>query len=497
MNVRTAVAEELEADHTAIKDEIEALNTYLSGKTELKSYRLTFIDRDVDDLSKVAGLPDSDFLASAILINYKNTEGKWKSYVYRAVVAVPKIYSSSPPLPLLNTYLHVTNAFPCEVRINDDVLHKFVVTGTYFGQQNGVTNVCSHAALTACLNNAAFLRLPPITPESINKILNIDHATVRFGKGLSERGGLNAVEFETVLKAYNVERFWFDFFEYPLIPYNQVIYNYIESGCPVILAFTTENPYNLHVVTVLGHTLLSDIWRPEAEPVYSTFAERLEYKPASKWIDNFIIHDDNFGMNLCLPIDSLKRTTFPKYDPTFRAIWAVAVIPEKVTTPASEAEYASSLVIEDVLKFLEKKGPLDPWCQHIWNNPANKVIRTFLVSKEEYVSSLKKTDFSGARFSSEDCEALGKDLPPFFWLAEISTIDLYSANKTKIIDFFYSCEHGQVKDENEVFERWLQIRFPSMLIVKDAVDKYAMKPLEVSSHYPLLKFVTQSETLDW
>jgi hypothetical protein len=233
-------------------------------------------------------------------------------------VTVPKIYSS-PPLPLLNTYLHVTNTFPCEVQIGDNVFHPFSIKGTSFAQQNGITNVCCHAALAAAINNSAFLNLSPITAENINRILNIDHTNVQFGKGNKEKRGLTVFEIDEVLKAYKLNRFWFDFFESPLIPYNQSIYNYIESGCPVILLFTTESAYDLHVVAVLGHSLLTDIWRYEAEPAYFPVAERLEYKPASKWIDNFIIHDDNFGMNLCLPIDSLKRTTFPKYDPTFRA----------------------------------------------------------------------------------------------------------------------------------------------------------------------------------
>jgi hypothetical protein len=175
----------------------------------------------------------------------------------------------------------------------------------------------------------------------------------------------------------------------------------------------------------------------------------------------------------------------------------VAIVPEKVTTTAAEAEYASSAVTEDALKFQEKRGALDSWCKHLMSNPAAKVIRTFLVSRQEYKSSLEKTDFSGAHFLDADREALTKDLPALFWLAEISTIDLYCANKTKIIDFFYGCEHGALKDENEVFSRWLQIRFPSVLITKDATDKYAMRSLPVKSHYPLLKFTSQSETLDW
>jgi hypothetical protein len=499
MNARTAIVEELSPDFPEIREEIEAINTYYSSKATVRAYRFTFLLQKADDLAQISGLKDEDFLASATLINYKNGEGADKSYIYRAIVAVPKIYNSSlaSPLPLLNVYLHVCKTFPCDVSVSETGVHKFNVTGTLFAQQNGITSVCCHAALSTCINNAVFLSRPMLSSEDINKGLGIDHIKVRFGKGNTDKKGLTVLEVDGFFKKSNLNVFWIDFFGNPLVQYNQWIYNYIESGCPVLLFFTTENPNELHVVSVLGHTLLSDIWRSEAEPVYSTFSERFEYKPASKWIDNFIIHDDNFGMNLCLPIDSLKRTTFPKYDPTFRARWAAVVLPDNVRTQAIEAEYASSVVTEDALKFRETKGPLDFWCQRLLQNPEAKVIRTFLLSREEYEYSLHNTDFYGNSFSPDDREALTRGLPPLFWLAEITTIDLYCANKTKIIDFVYGCEFAQWKDANEVFSRWLQIRFPSVLITRDANNSYVPTPLSVGSHYPIVRLKNQTNSLDW
>ena len=160
-------------------------------------------------------------------------------------------------------------------------------------------------------------------------------------------------------------------------------------------------------VTPLGvHTRASDLWRSEAEPAYSARAGRFEYKPASKWVDNFIVHDDNFGMNLCLPIDSLKRTTFPKYDPTFRALCAGVLIPKGVRTLPTEAEYASSAVARDILIPAYNANALDAWCRRLIDHPETMVIRTFLVSKDEYANSLFKSDFKGDRFFDEDREEL-------------------------------------------------------------------------------------------
>lgn len=139
---------------------------------------------------------------------------------------------------------------------------------------------------------------------------------------------------------------------------------------------------------------------------------------------------------------------------------------------------------------------LDVWSDRLLANPASKVIRTFLVSKDQYENSLDKTDFNGNRFSKKDQEKILKGIPHLFWLSEISTIDLYCANKTKIIDFLYGCDPPKWKDANEMAERWLKIRLPSALLTRDLGSPPTLDTVSISSHYPLLKFQNQQDSLD-
>jgi hypothetical protein len=361
MDVKTAIVEELLPQHKSIKKELEAIQRYYNLQAEIVSYRITCLTKKIKILGEITNCNDNVFLSSAILINFKPPDNEWRSYLFRAIVTTPKLYNrmGSPQVPLLNTYLHVSKTFDCEVTAANDRIRSFKITGTYFGQQNGVTSVCCHAALSTCINNTSFLPIGEIEPEEINRVLGIDHINNKFGKGDNEKKGLTFLEVDDFLQRANINKLWISFFDNPLVDYNSWIYHYIESGCPALLFFTTNNLSDLHVISVLGHTLLSDIWRSEAEPVYSLFTGRLEYKPASNWVDNFIIHDDNFGMNLCLPIDSLKRSTIPRLDPTFRAYYAAIVLPQNVSTEALEAEHASSVITKDTLDEFAKSQAAD------------------------------------------------------------------------------------------------------------------------------------------
>ena len=74
------------------------------------------------------------------------------------------------------------------------------------------------------------------------------------------------------------------FFNNPNLEYNDFAYKYIESRCPVLLVFFTDNR-GRHVVPILGHTLNSDMWRPEAKTAYSPISRLDQYKPASSWVN--------------------------------------------------------------------------------------------------------------------------------------------------------------------------------------------------------------------
>ena len=501
MDAKTAIIEDIAPTYSDMNAESTAITTYYGKDIEIKAYRFTFVSEEITSLKSIQKLDPGAFLSSAIIVNFKLPDGNnWKSYLYSAIVAIPKIsnHKKYGSVPLLNNYLHIYKTFPCEVSIADGEIFRFNLTGTFFCQQNSVTSVCAHASLCMTINNMNLEGVGIISPESINKIIEVDHKSVKFSP-YPGKEGLSKDEILSVLKKYGLTLTWSDFFENPNVEYNDYIYKYIESQCPVLLVFSTAGT-SAHIVPILGHTLNSDMWRPEAEPAYAESGNRLNYKPASAWVDHFIIHDDNFGMYFCLPVEALKRVTLPKYDPAFRAHFAVVVIPSGVTTPAWEAECASIVIVKHILQLSANSAPIDKWSDRILtSDPARRpiIVRTLLTEKDAYLKSLTQKDFEGNEFTEQDKTELIKDLPERFWLSEITLPDLYTANKTKIVDFFYKADCPTLAKEEDIFERWLQVRFPYALLKRNKDGSASMVQMSIKSHYPLLRLEREHDILDW
>lgn len=499
MDVKTAAIEEMPHLHDEIKEECSALNTYYKKEIKVRVFRITFLTEKISTLKDISILKNESFLSSSIVINFKEPKRGWRSYLFSAIVTIPKIKNDPKfgDIPLLNNYLHICRTFKREINISEDNKIEYAIRGTYFCEQNSITSVCAHASLCMILNNMD-LTVGLITPEHINRIIEVDHNEKRFGDKPNVR--FTNEEIEKVLRTYGLTYELLDFFGNPNMEYNDYIYKYIESKCPVLLIFQTDATVS-HVVPIFGHTLNSDMWRPEAEIAYSP-SSRLDFlKSASAWVDHFIIHDDNFGMYFCLPVDALKRITLPKYDPTFRAHYAVVIKPQNVTTPPREAEWASSIVIVDFLQWCHRaRIPLDVWTNRLADRIFKGrpiVIRTLLATKEDYIKNLNEKDFENNSFSDTDKQELTKDLPDYFWLSEMTLPDLYTANKNKVIDFFYGCNYSEPTNENEIWQRWLQLRFPFVLLKQNAEGSITPFPLSVKSHYPLFRFVSEQDVLDW
>jgi hypothetical protein len=499
MNAETAIVEDIDPKAPDIAEECDALRVrHIGNIADLMAFRITFITEKLNAVENVLGLDDDKFLASVIIINFKvSAAAEWTSYLFHAIVTIPKMKSENPDKALLNNYIHVFKTFPCELNISGSSIRSFNIVGNYFTQQNSATSVCGHAALCMTLNNLAdFGRV--IAPQDINRAIGVDHSQRKFGPG----SGLSLDEIRSSLTHFGLKYIETNFFNSNFFEYNEKIYRYVESGYPVLLIFTTKD--ELHVITVVGHTLNTDLWRPEAEILYTKASlpqDQIRYRPASAWVDHFIIHDDNFGMYRCLPVESLKRITIPKYDPNFRAVHAVMVIPSDVQTPSYEAELASVKVTKDILNQYRAGSPgkLNYWLgQILKHEDAGLVstVRTMLLKKTDYAGSLNLQDFTGCSFTTDDKDELLKDLPDRFWLSEITLPDLYTANKTKIVDFFYPSNLPAFSNINEVANRWIQIRFPEVL-AKRSASGISVYNMTVSSHYPLFRLNSGMRTQEW
>jgi hypothetical protein len=519
MGAKTAAIRALTPLDAEVKEECLALRTYYDEEIPIEISKIFFfydqlLEAEAHQLETIDG---DHLLAVATIINFErpiNGANLPKSYIYSATVAVPLVDSPlhCRRLPLLNNYLHIAGHFSCGVPCCENKTRQFMVKGTFFCQQNGVTSVCAHSALRMTINNMVSPSIP-ISSEDINRVVGIDHVSDKIGFG--DRKGLSVKEMTKVCRHFGLSYIVKNFGREPTLAYNDYIYKYIESRCPVILGFSTKGSSH-HVVPILGHTLNTDMWRPEAEPAYTIEeASRFErYKSASAWVDHFLINDDNFGMYFCMPVESLKNRDRVKpksgtktkgghdADQSFTAELAVIVLPSaSVTTAPWEPEWASIKILEKTLAFLQVHDiAFDHWTERIVSSilvtpPRPLVLRTFLVRKQEYSESLCVKDFEGNEFTPEDKELLLANLPELFWLSEMTLPDLYTANKTKIIDFYYGCNYPALKEFKEIEDRWIQIRFPGALFRQQGAELRS-EALSVKSHYPLLRFKSDT-TLEW
>jgi hypothetical protein len=249
------------------------------------------------------------------------------------------------------------------------------------------------------------------------------------------------------------------------------------------------------------------MWHPEAQLSYGltwTQQQQYRYRPSSAWTDHIIIHDDNFGMYLCLPVDSLRKAVFPYHDPTFRATAAFGVMRHKIVTPWFEPEVQAVWLVRKGLDFFLALFKT-PWLSRIADIYQPKlhkktplVTRTTLCTSDKYREHLRlkrDREWHGERFSAADIDLMTAKLPSFFWLTEITLPDLYTARRCKLIDLLYRCDLparppqlGTLADE-----RIIQARLPGFVIFWPEMIAEETSVLE---YFPLLQSDLKG-TVDW
>ena len=233
-----------------------------------------------------------------------------------------------------------------------------------------------------------------------------------------------------------------EFIDNPGIDYDEFVYPLIESSCPVVLGIM--GPGVAHVVAVLGHTLNSDRWA-EARHTYGAFP-RYPYIPTASWTDHFIVSDDNFGMYVTLPTESIRNLLVPKHNPNLHAALAVGLTPlaGKISGYLAEQSAASignHIIVSTVaptsnrwLTHLKiRESPKDGVSEGQLINPI--VCRTMMCSKKQYVDLMTLAeDERNYKLNAGEIDLLNKTLTDKFWVTEISTANLYSGNKHKLGD---------------------------------------------------------------
>ena len=507
MGAKVIIEEYLfEGDDHELDEEREALAKYFKEPVSLDgSVKLTFVVKDltIDQINKLRA---TFILGYVIIVNGRCKAKPNFSYILRSIIRIPKkehtnpIIKKSYSLPIPNNYYHIRKIFKCQV---GSKIYK--ILGTFFSQQNTFTSVCAHSAIKMIINNIPNLSL--VTSEFINNIISVDHNKLLANDAVkldSISGIMNRILKATGNNSFNIDQQ--GYIGNNDIVYQIFIHRLIESTCPCWLIFSTAENDSSHIVPVIGHSINPDLWKPEAELHYKILPDdrsKNMFYPSTLWIDNFIIHDDNFGMYLSLPNKLLRSPNESEDTSSFKILWAAGIIPEHINTIGSEVWQASILITRALMRVFRKRPSGNYWIDRICSeNLAPLIMRSAIMSKERYVEHLgfhqkqKHLCSSGHCFNDTEICEISRFLPEYFWLSEVTLPDIYTVNKAKIIDVVYSCGGSSTIESEEMLRKCIMVRFPKIVFVFKNTHVDKIITTSVDGYYPLFKISKNVEILE-
>ena len=488
MDVEWMVREEL-----PITGELQEENQDVSAATGLSvntaAIRITFFRaitgcEQPEDLCGVSNeIMEASLLGFAVIVTHSwndaQKEERTHTHVLEAVVRTPSVWATQPcgasvPSGVCNYYVHCSRNFDIGVGDRQLKLH-----GAFFSQQNGITHACAHAALRAALMSSPVYNGPKITNRFINETLNL-----KPGAG---KDGLNPIQMIAVAEKVGWQFQFANFNQRADVDCPAFIYPLIESGYPVILGM--ERPPNVaHVVTVLGHTLNTDRWMPEARRGYAKEFPQLpsaKYISSSEWADHFIVHDDNYGMYLTLPESDIRSMLLPRYNPNLHPNIALGLVPHDIVTGGFDAEQIAIARLANLLEL--KPDPENNWFREIQkhHDDGKVVCRTLALDVDTYLSAMAAASAeSGQEFTADEWKLLKASLKDRFWVTEIMIPHVYTGNKRKLGDIITRPDFDVKKPETmqPVSFAWL----PGMAWVG---GESSPRSWPFYSHIPLLRGV--------
>ena len=483
-----------------------------AGDVTAVATRYTFF-RSVAPFSKWEEIAENDVLGYAVVLHFTLSDNTHRIYVLEAATRIPALWLEGvdPAIPasIPNQYIHCCRAIKTTLGMRaPGVSRELQFTGTYFYQQNDLTHVCAHAALRTAINTAAFHDLPKLTNAVLNKMLGIDLSQPSIGEyvtdppdpvtGKVEAKGVGFADIPRVIEALGFKSQAAQYATRPDVHFTEELHAHVESGCPTILA--TWNGHSGHVVAVLGHTLNSDRWSPEARIGYG--APLGKYLPAAGWTDHLVISDDNYGMYVTLPPDQLRIHSAPvagsmpslASHQTVVATYSVTILPPDVHIQSYLAEQYASHVASVLINSQLATAPND-WLKVFERYPIT--IRTLLQSKQAYMASMGATaDQWGNRLSNDELATIDKVLPSKAWVSEISVPHLFAANKRKLGDVVICA--SEIPGKTQFIDYVVLVWLPSChWLASDLVAGTASQSWSIKGHVPLSRGSGPKPKFEW
>lgn len=361
----------------------------------------------------------------------------------------------------------------CQGEFKQEVLGcEMAVKGFPFIQQDSHVGTCAHAALAMV---ALYLATEAgAKAMSMPEIVEITSDISRRGREIS--AGLGIEQISEVIKAMDrsplVYEFRIDDERARRFPPERVIYRYIESGIPIILGIPTAK--SGHALTIVGHSFDPDMWWPMAEkPYYSQGSSEELYSCSTAWIDNFIVHDDNFGPYSTIQTTLLHAMAIQGF------LWVVIPLPKGIYLKGEDAESYAYEMISSVLQLMPKDAieravdaKTAAWFNRLTEAHGNQelVLRTFLIESDELVNNYAAPNLRGFYGNMT--------FPKKVWLTEISTPELFCQFRLRLGEIVM--DPTAMRAFGHMF---LSIHLPGLAITRDTVSE-AWTVFTLQDDYP-------------
>jgi len=315
----------------------------------------------------------------------------------------------------------------CRAEFNSNLLGvDLKVTGASFLQQDARVGACAQVAIwTGMRHMHARYNQNWVSVADITKFATPITST----EALSLPAGSEFLTSERMLRAISEAGYQPLCFRGNKIGHD--ILPYVESGIPVILGLDIGGKSG-HAITVIGRVF--------ARQDFPT-------NTASDYILAYIVHDDQGGPYMWLPMNSVVSNAHSFAEETVKhltssdtvelnvghAIFAVALMSTRVFSTAADAEVSARDRIENILTRIPQiRQKLDERSLPVNNrlldelqaayNADRIVLRTYLTSAAGY----RRHIADGTASDDLKDTLLRLHLPHFTWITELSTIDSYN-----------------------------------------------------------------------
>jgi hypothetical protein len=443
---------------------------------DLRRFDAGFVQQDLIRISFWKGkIQEGDTLESRKCVGYAILKhdlipsANWdRWHVYEAVI---------------RTYPHPHNyanaAAPFQFRCGRQTIE---IRGCLYAQQNSVTKTCAQVAIRslACTISAN----NDLSYRTINAEATLINPSFRPEEGMTND------EIANVLRALGINVLTLDYSQLDptvreILPYQKLVYSGIESGCGALVAFELSGPMAPaagHVIPFFGHTFNEDSWAPTGGPAYFQYGEHIRYISSRAWLSSFLVHDDNFGANLCVPQNFLNKDLIS---------CVYEILPPGWNCSGVDAEVAAADYFYSILPNLSPSAAI-PWRRRLWEYVRDQrlILRHVPITKVNYLEHLRRLE--DWEFRTED----QKTIKAFensvsgdkYWMVEVSVPEVFPTNKRKLGEILLEASAPlSVQTDGSGF---VLARFPGAFVFFDQLDAngdptFALSPSNLYSHVPL------------